>query len=572
MINFKVVRYKNLLSTGNEFTEIKLNEKKTTLIVGRNGAGKSSFLDALSYCLYNKAFRNINKPQLMNSITGKGLLVEVEFDIAGREYLVRRGQKPNIFEIYQDGKLLNQVADNRDYQAMLEQNIIRMNQRSFRQIVVLGSANFIPFMQLTALQRREVIEDLLDIQVFSVMNTLLKNRIAQNKEDIQENQHQIELCENMIAMQRKHLQELRQNNDDLIHSKQEKIREYEEEIESLFSVVRELNNSIRSLEENLSSTDWSSKLLETKTIRSKVKANIESVTKKNVFYQENDTCPTCRQSISKKFKQEAQETCTSKLHKYQTGLTDLDERISKIEKRLAREKEITSQIQQLNSQVTETNVKINSNNRFIAGIQKEIDDLKIKVRSFDEVAHEDNNYQLKLSNYNKERNELLTNRETLGVAASLLKDGGIKAMIIKQYVPVMNKLINKYLQMMEFYVDFNLDENFKESIHSRGRDDFSYDSFSQGEKMRIDLALLFSWRAIAKMRNSASTNLLVFDEIFDSSLDTQGTDDFIKVIQNLTTDTNTFIISHKVDTISDKFDTVISFVKEKNFSRIKQVA
>lgn len=569
MIIFKTVRYKNLLSTGNEFTEIDLHRKKTTLIVGRNGAGKSTFLDALSYCLYNKAFRNINKPQLMNSITGKNLLVEVEFNIGGREYLVRRGQRPNVFEIYQDGKLLNQVADNRDYQGMLENNILRMNHRSFRQIVVLGSANFIPFMQLPAHARREVIEDLLDIQVFSVMNTLLKNKIAANKEAIIENQHQVDLNENLMQMHNKHLQEMKQNNDELIQDKIEKIAQYEAEVEELFKEIELKNRQIADIESQTESKDWNEKSLEARTLRAKIETSIQSLTKKINFYTTETSCPTCKQDISEEFKATVLSNSNAKLAKSKSGLDDLDARLAKIQEKLNKQKETNDKIHSLNQLVSELNAKINSNNRIIGSFQKEIEETKARAKVLAKnMAGPTQSYAERVHELHIEAEKLRNDRETLGVAASLLKDGGIKALIIKQYIPVMNKLINKYLQMMEFYVDFQLDESFKESIHSRGRDDFSYDSFSQGEKMRIDLSILFAWRAIAKMRNSASTNLLIFDEIFDSSLDGQGTDEFLKILQSLTSDTNTFIISHKVDSIVDKFETVIKFEKNKNFSRI----
>ena len=568
MILFKTVRYKNLLSSGNEFTEIKLNDKKTTLIVGRNGAGKSTFLDALSYCLYNKAFRNINKPQLLNAITQKNLLVEVEFSIGGREYLVRRGMRPNIFEIIQDGKLLNQVADNRDYQAMLENNIIRMNHRSFRQIVVLGSANYIPFMDLPAAQRREVIEDLLDIQVFSVMNTILKTKILNNKELITENQHQIELAESMIEMQKKHMQELRQNNDELINSKNEKISEYNAENNLLFKQIEEIESQLEAATAQLQTTDWNKSLIEAKTIKSKLEEKINSAKKRIQFYTDSTNCPTCKQAIEDSFRTDSISRLRDRNESYVLSMAELDSKINKIQDKLDKQAAKLDEISKLNHRITEFNVKINSNNKFIGSLQKEIEELKTKSRAIVKNMASDGDFSSRIDSLQQKKHELLQARETLGVASSLLKDGGIKTLIIKQYIPVMNKLINKYLQMMEFYVDFTLDENFKETILSRGRDDFTYSSFSQGEKMRISLAILFAWRAIAKMRNSSSTNLLIFDEIFDSSLDAQGTDEFIKILQTLTADTNTFIISHKVDSIVDKFENVIKFEKVKNFSRI----
>ena len=567
-IIFKTVRYKNLLSTGNEFTEINLNTNKTTLIVGKNGSGKSSVLCALSFGLYNKPFRNINKPQLINSINGKGLLVEVEFAVSNREYLVRRGMKPNIFEIYQDGKLLNQPSDNRDYQTTLEQNILRINYRSFRQIIVLGSANYVPFMQLPAYSRREVIEDLLDIQIFSVMNSILKNKIAANKEQITENQHQVELTNSMIDMQRKHLEELRQNNDELIEQKNNRIGLLRDEIADCFNQITEISNQLEVANASIPSSKWNKNYMEAQAIKNKIKDKISSAQKRITFYQGSSDCPTCKQSITEQFKNDSIQASEKVIATNNNNLKKLETKLKEIEEHLLEQKKYNELIQNLNNNITELNVKINSNNKFIEGFQKEIVGLEKKSKTITKNQTSDSDFTVKLVALSEEKKELLEARETLGVAASLLKDGGIKALIIKQYIPVMNKLINKYLHMMEFYVDFSLDENFKETILSRGRDDFSYDNFSQGEKMRIDLALLFAWRAIAKMRNSTSTNLLFFDVIFDSSLDSQGTDEFIKIIQNLTSDTNTFIISHKVDNIIDKFDTVIKFEKWKNFSRV----
>lgn len=567
MIVFNKVRWKNFLSYGNYDTEVVLSKSKTTLVVGKNGSGKSTMLDALSYCLYNKAFRNVNKPQLCNTITQKQLLVEVEFVVGGREYLIRRGQKPNVFEIHQDGSLLNQVADTRDYQGMLEQNILKMNYRSFRQIVVLGSADFMPFMQLPAQARREVIEDLLDIQIFSIMNTLLKSRVAKNKEDLSEIEYKIDLQKNIIAMEEKHLEELKQNNEELIADNQRKIDAYTRENEKSFDLIKTLEQEIQDHRSALFN-GVDDKQAEAITIRKKIETIIRKYEKQIVFYKENTTCPTCEQDITEDFTKNRIDALLTKKEDKQAGLADLDTTLSKIEAKIQSNKIILEDIQKNSSKITELNVKINSNNKFIQSIQKSITALQETSKKMGTDREIGLAAKHSLITYSETRIDLLSERETLAIAATLLKDGGIKSRVIKQYVPIMNKLINHYLQMMEFYINFQLDENFKESILSRGRDDFSYSSFSQGEKMRIDLAILFAWRSIAKMRNSASTNLLIFDEIFDSSLDAQGTDEFIKIINTLTADTNTFIISHKIDLLADKFDKQIRFEKVKNFSRI----
>lgn len=565
MITFKKIRYKNLLSSGNQFTEIDFTSAKTTLVVGKNGAGKSTFLDALSYVLYNKAFRNVNKPQLVNSITQKGLLVEVEFSVSGRNYLVSRGQKPNVFEIYQDGTLINQAADNRDYQAMLEQNIVKMNHRSFRQIVVLGSADFMPFMQLPAQARREVIEDLLDIQVFSVMNALLKTKIAKNKDDITEIDHKIAMAKSIIELEERHLEELRQNNEELITDKQKKIAEYETENTQLFEKQQELSKENESLQQSLDTT-IEDKHAEAITLRKKFADTIKKYDKQIKFFQENDNCPTCEQTISEEFKTNRLETVQDRKQQKETGLVNLDNTIHKIEVKVQLTKKLLEKIQVINNKIRDINVKINTNLKFIQSIHKDIEVLQENKKTL-YTERENATTKNDLLEYVEKRQAYISDRETLGVAASLLKDGGIKAKIISQYVPIMNKLINKYLSMMEFYVDFQLDENFKETLLSRARDDFTYASFSQGEKTRLDLSILLTWRTIAKMRNSAATNLLIFDEIFDSSVDTSGIENLLKVLGKLNND-NIFIISHTLPEHVDFFDNIIKFEKIKNFSRM----
>lgn len=569
MIIFEKIRWKNLLSTGNTFTELDLNKNKTTLIVGTNGGGKSTFLDALSFALYKKAFRNVNLPQLVNSITGKGLLVEVEFNIGGRKYLVRRGIKPNIFEIHQDGKLFNQDADNRDYQDMLEKSILKMNHKSFRQIVVLGSADFVPFMQLPAQSRREVIEDLLDIQIFSVMNNILKNRVLNNRNAIVDIDHQIDLQQKMLALHEKHLNELNRNNSELIDQKTKKIDSYIQENTMMLIQAEAIQSQLEDLTKELSNNEkYKSKLSEAEEISRKIANKAKNIARDLKFYIENDSCPTCQQDINDTFKS----TIIEKRKTQQQTNSDMEHKIQeKIRKFRDRVKafEVTAEcISNFQKSISEINVRINSNNKFIESLRTDIDETKNKIKLIKKEKTSDQEIKQKIKELHKIKKNVYEERELLGVASFLLKDGGIKTIIIRQYVPIMNKLINSYLAHMDFFVEFTLDEQFKETIRSRYRDDFSYASFSQGEKMRIDLAILFAWRNISRMKNSSSCNLLVFDEIFDSSLDSTGTEDFIKILNGLTKDNNTFIISHKVDALVDKFDHVIRFNKSRNFSSI----
>lgn len=571
MIKFKIVRFKNLLSTGNTFTEIELNNKKTTIVSGNNGAGKSTFLDALCYCLYNNAYRKINKPQLVNNITRRNLLVEVEFDIGSREYLIRRGQKPNIFEIYQDGNLLNQVSDNRDYQGMLEQNILNMNEKSFRQIVVLGSAEFVPFMKLTAQARREIIEDLLDIQVFSVMNTLLKSRINKNKDDMTDIQYKIELQNTKIQMHKKHQEELKQNYDSLISSKISSIDDYQKQRTSIISEIelfKEANDVLQLQSQTKKS--YKEKYKEAVNIRQTLSNKIKKLIKEAEFYESHVSCPTCQQEITKDFIENKLLSIREKQSTIETKLSELDSIISKLEIKNREEEAIKSSIQENTNRLRELSIKADSIGKIIKQYEKDIEALRERKDTKNDSVDE-NELLLdkeKLSLLQQNKKDLSRQRETLGLANMLLKDGGIKTVIIKQYIPLINKTINKYLRILEFYHIFQLDENFKEIIMSTGKDMFSYFSFSEGEKMRIDLSILFAWRAIAKARNSASTNLLVLDEIFDSSMDHNGTDEFINMIHALTEDTNTFIISPKADVLIDKFENVIQFVKVKNFSKM----
>ena len=569
MILFKAIRWQNMLSTGNQFTEVTLDRSKSTLIVGENGAGKSTILDALSFALYGKPFRNINKPQLLNSMTQKNLVVECEFMVGSKHFRVKRGIKPAIFEIYQNGEMINQNSSARDYQEYLEKSILKLSFKSFGQIVILGSANYLPFMQLPAHSRREVIEDLLDIQIFTTMNNLLKEKILANKSAITDTDYQIDLVENKIELTLKHINSLKINNDHLIRQK-------EEMIEEVNGLVCQAERDIAIQSDYLAvksakvadSEKISSKRTKLIELESQLETKIRSLKKEITFYHDNDSCPTCRQGIDHNFKDSVIDDRESKQQEVTDALAKIEEEINTINQRVNEIAEVNKEITVINTKITELNSDIRSWNNSIRTLEAEIDNLEKNTTIIDESNEDLSVLNKQLGVQQKYKEELANERQVIEVAGVLLKDSGIKTKIIKQYVPIMNKLINKYLAAMDFFVQFELDENFNEKIKSRFRDEFSYASFSEGEKMRIDLALMFTWRAIAKLRNSASTNLLIMDEVFDSSLDVGGTEEFLKILEGLTGDTNTFIISHKGDQLYDKFHSVIKFEKHANFSRI----
>jgi DNA repair exonuclease SbcCD ATPase subunit len=569
MILFKAIRWQNMLSTGNQFTEVTLDRSKSTLIVGENGAGKSTILDALSFALYGKPFRNINKPQLLNSMTQKNLVVECEFMVGSKHFRVKRGIKPAVFEIYQNGEMINQNSSARDYQEYLEKSILKLSFKSFGQIVILGSANYLPFMQLPAHSRREVIEDLLDIQIFTTMNNLLKEKILANKSAITDTDYQIDLVENKIELTLKHINSLKINNDHLIRQKEEMIEEVnglvcqaerDIAIQSGYLIVK---TGLVADAEKVSSKR--TKLIE---LESQLETKIRSLKKEITFYHDNDSCPTCRQGIDHDFKDSVIDDRESKQQEVTDALTKIEEEINTINQRVNEIAEINKEITVINTKITELNSDIRSWNNSVRTLEAEINNLEKNTTIIDASNEDLSVLNKQLGVQQKYKEELANERQVIEVAGVLLKDSGIKTKIIKQYVPIMNKLINKYLAAMDFFVQFELDENFNEKIKSRFRDEFSYASFSEGEKMRIDLALMFTWRAIAKLRNSASTNLLIMDEVFDSSLDVGGTEEFLKILEGLTGDTNTFIISHKGDQLYDKFHSVIKFEKHANFSRI----
>lgn len=567
MITFTQVRYKNILSTGNAWTSIDLNRNKSTLIVGENGAGKSTILDAISFALYGKAFRKINKPQLMNSINQRDLMVEVYFTLNGTDFIIKRGMKPNVFEIWKNGELLNQDASSRDYQAYLEENILKMNYKSFGQVVVLGSSTFVPFMQLPAYHRREVIEDLLDIQIFSTMSNLLKEKVSTNKASLVDVKYQIDIIKNKIESAKEHNGSIRRLKEDEVSRIKQKMREQIEFIEGEESRSEELDEEITSLIGTISDkVDVKSKHDQFKLLKSDLTTKLSTLQKDVKFYHAHDNCPTCRQGIEHDFKVSTISEKSGKISEIENAIRVLDGKIDKVTTRLDEISEVETKLHSLNLTRTEHTANIRIAKSTLIGLKKELDEAEKDVGEIDttKIAA----FKEELRGFMEKQKSLSEDKETLAVVGSMLKDGGIKTRIIKQYVPIMNKLINKYLAAMEFFVDFQLDENFNEKILSRFRDEFSYASFSEGEKLRIDLALMFTWRAVSRLRNSVTTNLLIMDEVLDGSLDQAGTDEFLKIVNEITADSNVFIISHKGDSLHDKFDHVIKFEKKKNFSQM----
>ena len=569
MIKFKNIRYKNFLSSGNNFTDIQLDRNPSTLIIGENGAGKSTMLDALTFSLFGKPFRNINKPQLINSINERGAVVECEFDIGQKHFLVRRGIKPNLFEIEVDGKQLEQNANVRDFQEFLEKQILKLNYKSFTQIVVLGNSSFVPFMQLKTNDRRAIIEDLLDIQIFSTMNGLLKNYISDNKTNLDKNSNSKSLVEQKIELKKEYVDQLKAKTKTLIDKNRQEVLDNETEKTKIRTQVEEINKSIQIFLKEIEDLP----IVETDRAKlDKYSTTIEhkcSQEQKHIsFYASNDDCPTCKQHIEADFKQQAMSEANKKWTEYKQALQEIEEKDTLLKQRYETIQQTQQQIQSLQTEVQKKYSSLDAIEQYIKKI--EISIKEIENDSGDIKKEKDDLKQLDedLQNIFSQRTELISERETYEVAKEILKDEGIKSRIIKQYLPIMNKLINKYLQEMDFFVSFNLDESFEETIKSRYRDDFTYASFSEGEKMRIDLALLFTWRSIAKLKNSTNTNLLILDEVFDSSLDTDGTDAFLKIMYEMGHSTNMFVISHKGDQLYDKFKSVIKFEKKKNFSVI----
>jgi len=568
MITFQSIRWKNFLSTGNQFTEIELDKNSTTLIVGTNGAGKSTVLDALCFSLFNKPFRKISKSQLINTVNEKDCRVEVEFSIAETQWKVVRGIKPNLFEIHRNDVCMDQFSAANDQQKWLEQNVIKMNYKSFTQIVILGSSNFVPFMQLSAPNRREVIEDLLDIKIFSSMNNLIKDKIRGVREEVRTLDLKKESLNDKVKMQTEFIEELEQQGKGRIEDNNTKINTLFSESDDYVKINEELENNVQDLTKKQEKvTGATEKLRKMGTIKGTLSNKVATITKKTKFFEENTVCPTCKQDIEEEFRLNNISDAQDKIKELQSGYKELEEAIKDEEER---EHHFT----QLSKEITSLTHGISKNNTRISGCQRQIRDLESEIQKLTEQLANRNTEHEKLESFKENLEEtykkLSTQKDTIryhDFSYSLLKDGGVKSKIIKKYLPLINQQVNRYLQMMDFYINFTLDEEFNETVESPIHDNFSYASFSEGEKMRIDLALLFTWREVARYKNSVNTNLLIMDEVFDSSLDGFGTEEFLKIIRFVIKDANIFVISHKTG-MDDRFGNVLKFEKIKGFSRV----
>ena len=569
MIKFNAVTWKNFLSTGNTPIEIALNNSPSTLIIGDNGSGKSTVLDALTFGLFGKPFRRIKKYQLVNSVNGRDCTVEIYFDIGKRRYLVIRGIKPTRFEIYMDGKLINQDASSRDYQKLLENNILKLNHRSFTQVVILGSSSFIPFMQLTAAARREVVEEILDIKVFSLMNAILKQRVKNNKERSRDITYQNELLEHKIELQEKQIQDAKEKGKISLTALQKKIKNNQKEIENLKKETNELVKMIGEYETNIlpKFKKLSSDREQMKEIAFKINQKSFNAEKEIKFFKENDNCPTCEQHIDEEFKEKAIEQRTDKMVINACSIVKVDEQLKEMDSRMTLYESIEKDVRNNEVEAAKTTTSLKAVQAFNEQLSEQIDGITTADTQIESDKMQLQEYREDAKSIKKEKEKIGDEANYLNLAKHLLQDSGIKTKIIKKYLPIMNKLVNSYLNQLEFQVKFELDEQFNEKIKSRYRDEFAYANFSEGEKMRIDLALLFTWRQIAKMKNSTNTNLLILDEIFDSSLDVNGTDEFLKILNTLSNE-NIFLISHKSDLNVDKFDSLIRFEKVQNFTRM----
>ena len=566
MIVFEEIKWKNFLSTGNSFTEVKIDDAPSHLILGSNGAGKSTLLDELCFVLFNKPFRKIIRRQLINSINERECLVEIKFYIGSVKYKVIRGIKPNVFEIYRNGQLLDQDAANKDYQAFLEKNILKFNFKSFTQVVILGSSTFVPFMQLTAPNRREVIEDLLDIQIFSRMNLLLKDRVKDIKDNQKECEHLMQIAEQQVAMQKNTIDNMEKMNDDYmkrLHDQfdenEKRIAELSAEVDAKKILIEEYGLKVNNMPDNQKLHE------ELRDMRAKIKSNLKRAQKEVAFYKTNDECPTCTQKLPAKLKKKNVESAEEKVEKMTGGLDDITVKINDCFHTIKQQKEICDKITTVQTEILghqrETESLLIKSKKILTDTEAEAPDVKKEKTKLSDFVKSQKKKQKDCSKVNHEADNLKT-------VSSLLRDGGIKSRIIAKFIPIINQRINKYLQSMDFFVNFTLDEEFNEIIKSRFRDEFSYASFSEGEKQKIDLSLLFTWRDIAKMKNSAATNLLILDEVFDSSLDSASTEELFKILRGLDSKTNFFVISHKGDILLDKFDTTLRFEKVNDFSKV----
>ena len=568
MIEFKKIRWKNFLSTGNQFTEISLSDHNTNLIIGTNGAGKSTLLDALTFGLFNKPFRKINKPQLANTINEKDCLVEVEFNVNGREYLVRRGIKPNVFDIEVNGNTLHKEADDRVNQKILEENVLKLNYKSFTQIVILGSSTFVPFMQLTTSNRREVIEDLLDIRIFSAMSNLLKENMRERKEQIKSLDLKKSNLKDKIDMQQKFIEELENRGNANIESNNNKIDKLDAEVVSYLDenfIIEQ--NILKVTKEQEEVTGAGNKLVKLNNLKGKLSQKVGTITKEHKFFTENTVCPTCQQDIEEEFRVNRIDDAQKKAKELKKGYEELEQTIKSEQERERQFNLLSKEITKLTHGISQNNTKISFNQRQIRDLESEIQTItgNLQNRNTENEKLEEfrESLQKVFENLSSKREELIH----YDFAYSLLKDDGVKTKIIKKYIPFINQQINRYLQLMDFYINFKLDGEFNETVESPIHEKFSYSSFSEGEKMRIDLALLFTWREVARVKNSVNTNLLIMDEVFDSSLDGFGTEEFLKIIRFIIKDANIFVISHKSG-LEDKFANVIKFDKVRGFSRM----
>ena len=571
MIIFKKIKWKNFLSTGNTFVEIDLRKSQLTLMIGANGSGKSTMLDALCFSLFNRPFRQIKKEQIVNTINNGDTLVELEFQVGTKMYKIIRGIKPNIFEIYCDGVLQNQDASSVDYQNVLEDQILRLNYRAFKQIAVLGSSSYQPFMQMRPRHRREVVEEILDIRVLSHMDSLTRNQQTELGKKIVEARHQCDLIESKYELETRHFEELKNRSMGDIDIKKNKLQQNNDAKEQYLRKIQKLDSEYKQLEEDIKEKDKvESKRKQLEKLETKIEQNLHTHEKSLKFFEENDNCPTCTQKIQPEFKDEKIDYEKKKLVTLNDGMKDLVKELSKVENKITDLNKISNKMYDINIEMSKLNTSIDEIKKFSDSLHNEIMLLEGKEEDSKDVEGQLQELKKQLEETKLELNKIVEEKKYIDVIREILSDKGAKAKIIKKYLPIMNTLINQYLQSMDFFVNFHLDEEFNETVKSRHRDVFDYNSFSEGEKMRIDLALVFTWRSIAKMKNSANTNLMVLDEIFDSSLDGQGTDDFFKIVRKMEKE-NIFIISHKGDILFDKFTNIIKFEKEHNFTRLQYV-
>lgn len=565
MLVLEKIRYKNILSTGNTYTELSLNKWDSLLINGTNGVGKSTVIDAIFYNLFGKPYRNINLPTLVNSINQKNLMTVLTFTVDSKHYLVKRGMKPKVFEIYENTKLIKQDARIGDYQEYFEKHILKMNAKTFSQIVILGSSSYVPFMQLKAADRRSIVEDLLDIQIFSVMNVILKEKFQQNKTDLYDVDYKLDINKEKIKIQNEYIEKIKKDNENIHKENIEKIEKYKEENKQIISYAKGVNKQLKELQEKTADLDKLTKAANDMTYSLKqYRDKLKAIVKEKNFYHDTTDCPTCKQDITESFKCQVIDKAEQSIQEYNVEIDKLSTSITETNSKITTMQTYLKSINELNKKMSECNTQYSINAQFIEKLAEENSKLSENKKTIDFTEIKTLKDEAKTLNEIKEK--LINERNLIEVSSILLKDNGIKAKIIKQYIPAINKLINKYLSAMDFFVQFEIDENFKETIKSRYRDEFSYENFSDGQKKRIDLALLFAFRSLAKMRNSASVNLLIFDEILDSSLDSVGTEELLNVLKEISTDSNVVVISHNTEVMLDRFDQVIRFNLVKNFS------